>query len=122
MQIAMQRREIQFRAGGFASVCGASVCIVRSLFGIRCPSGGMTTAWSHLVRGEVLRAVQTNSGGTLLAVMSMLIAPWAIVSGCRGQWLWRPQSRLHAVLPMVLLLVGTLIDWLFRLMFEAPVG
>ena len=94
---------------------GLPPCMFLEAFEIRCPSCGMTTSWSNLVRGNVIRSIQANSGGTLLAVIAMIAGPWAFLSGCRGSWLggW-PNEWMVVFLAFVLVTV-TLIDWGFRL-------
>jgi hypothetical protein len=62
----------------------------------------------------VVRSFQANAGGAVLGIMSMLLAPWALISGLRGKWLWRPIGDWTAVAAVVSLLVVTLIDWGIR--------
>lgn len=93
---------------------GLPPCSFRQLTGYRCPSCGMTTAWAHLVRGRIVEAFRDNVGGALLGLVSLMLAPWSLLSGWRGRWLWgviQPQ----VVLAVVWLLVAvTLIDWSVR--------
>ena len=93
---------------------GLPPCTFQQLTGVRCPSCGMTTSWSHLVRGRVFRSFQTNSGGALIGIMCVILTPWSLVSGLRGQWLWRPIGEWVAVGLVILLLGVTLIDWGIR--------
>jgi hypothetical protein len=74
----------------------------------------MTTAWAHVVRGQLMRALQANVGGTLLAITSVLAGPWALISGIRGRWLWMvPHEAATFVLSLVIIVV-TLIEWASR--------
>ncbi|HVA51097.1 MAG TPA: DUF2752 domain-containing protein [Pirellulales bacterium] len=94
---------------------GLPPCTFVWLFGVRCPSCGMTTSWSHAVRGEWIQALGSNVGGTLLAAAAMIAAPWLLISAARGRWLLgRPGHRALAVLAAVLIAV-TLLDWIYRL-------
>ena len=52
---------------------GLPPCTIWAWYGFRCPSCGMTTAWSHVVRGQVLAACRANVGGALLGVVAMEI-------------------------------------------------
>ncbi|MEX2559584.1 MAG: DUF2752 domain-containing protein [Pirellulales bacterium] len=94
---------------------GLPPCTSIWLFGIRCPSCGMTTSWSHAVRGDWSSAVGANTAGALLAALTMLGGPWLMLSAARGRWLLiRPTERLLAV-GAVIVAVVTLLDWIRRL-------
>lgn len=94
---------------------GLPPCTLVAFMGIRCPSCGMTTSWSHMLRGNVIGAVRANSGGTLLALAAMIGGPWLLVSGVLGRWALRP-PRETLVLAIGLTIVAvTLIDWCWRL-------
>ena len=93
---------------------GLPPCTFQQLTGYRCPSCGMTTSWAHLVRGRIVDAFRDNAGGALLGLVSLLLAPWSLISGGRGRWLWgRIEPRV--VFGAVWLWVAvTLIDWSVR--------
>ncbi|HET6884185.1 MAG TPA: DUF2752 domain-containing protein [Pirellulales bacterium] len=94
---------------------GLPPCTSVWLFGVRCPSCGMTTSWSHAVRGQWIKAVRANAGGALLAATAMVATPWLLVSAVRGRWLWgRPGDRALAIVACVLI-AATLLDWMYRL-------
>lgn len=93
---------------------GLPPCTFLRLTGVRCPSCGMTTSWSHLVRGHVFRSFQANAGGMLIGITCGLLAPWALISGVRGRWLWRPISEWMVAGWVIVLLAVTLIDWGIR--------
>jgi hypothetical protein len=65
----------------------------------------------------VVRSFQANTGGAVLGITSLLLAPWALFSGLRGKWLWRPIGDWIAVALVSLLLAVTLIDWGIRCFF-----
>ena len=65
---------------------GMMPCGFKLMFGIPCPSCGMTTSWSWLVRGEISHACQTHFGGVLLGVFCGVLAIGSIASGIRGRW------------------------------------
>ena len=65
---------------------GLPECSFVTLTGRRCPSCGMTTSWAHWMRGDVVRAVEVNAGGTLLALAATLGGPWLLVSGLRRRY------------------------------------
>lgn len=94
---------------------GLPPCTFVFLFGTRCPSCGMTTAWAHAVRGEWVSAVGCNAGGALLAAVAMATAPWALISAGRGRPLvGLPSDRALAALGVAVIVVA-LVDWACRL-------
>jgi hypothetical protein len=94
---------------------GLPPCTFVWLFGTRCPSCGMTTSWSHAIRGEWRQAIGCNAGGALLAGMAMVAGPWLLASAIRGRWLvGRPSDRTLAVVATTVIVV-TLLDWIYRL-------
>jgi hypothetical protein len=94
---------------------GFPPCTFRFLFGQPCPTCGMTTAWAHLVRGQLIAALRTNAGGTLLGMLAVVSVPWLALSAVCGRWLlWAPSSIAVAWVGSGILLV-TLIDWGIRL-------
>ncbi len=94
---------------------GLSPCTLTEIAGIRCPSCGMTTSWAYFVRGQVIQAARTNSGGTLLAALSAIVGPWLVISGVAGRWLWRRPNEWVAVGVAVAVVVVTMADWGYRL-------
>lgn len=96
---------------------GLPPCSFTSSVGVRCPSCGMTTSWAYFVRGRVDRAVMSNSGGTLLALIALVTAPWALVTGVRGRFLWGRPSDMGLAVATATVLGVTMVDWVFRLSF-----
>ncbi|MGY8769287.1 MAG: DUF2752 domain-containing protein [Pirellulales bacterium] len=95
---------------------GLPPCTFATQFGMRCPSCGMTTSWSHLMNGNLFGSVQVNSAGCLLGILAVISGPWALVSAIRGTWACGPPSeRLLITLTIVVVLV-TIVDWLFRIL------
>src|SRR3954466_2501001 len=66
---------------------GLPPCTVVAWFGVRCPSCGMTTAWAHMVRGQLASAVRANCGGALLALAAIAAGPLLIGSAMVGRWI-----------------------------------
>ncbi|MBK9128389.1 MAG: DUF2752 domain-containing protein [Phycisphaerales bacterium] len=72
----------------FGGPCGFLV-----VTGLPCPTCGMTTAFAHVVRGQLLSALRAQPAGFVLAVLTILAVPWSLVAMVRGRWpdlqLWR---------------------------------
>jgi hypothetical protein len=94
---------------------GLPPCTFRVLFGFRCPSCGMTTSWSHVVRGQLVRGVQANAGGALLCIGVLITAPYLLMSGLRGRWIVRPPNEWVLAMVATAFVAVTLIDWAIRL-------
>jgi hypothetical protein len=93
---------------------GLPPCTFRQLTGLRCPSCGMTTSWSCLMRGKIVESFQANSGGAVLGLTCVVLAPWILLSGLRGRWLGRELGPFAAMILTMTLLAVTLADWLIR--------
>jgi hypothetical protein len=95
---------------------GLPPCSFLVLFGVPCPTCGMTTAWACLMHGDLPGAFRANSGGALLAFVSMAAAPWLLISAVSGRWLiLKPRSQVAAYLSMGILAI-TLAQWAFHLL------
>ena len=94
---------------------GLPPCTARVLFGVPCPSCGMTTAFAHFTRGEWAASAAANAGGFLLAALCAVQLVWLAGSLALG----RPWGgfRGERVLLAGLSAVGavSLIDWGLRL-------
>jgi hypothetical protein len=97
---------------------GLPPCTFVTVFGIRCPSCGMTTSWSHFVRGQWLQALQANVGGCLLAAVAAVSGGWMLLSAMTGRRLAKvPREGTLAACAVILVLI-TLADWVVRLTFR----
>jgi hypothetical protein len=99
---------------------GLPPCSFRQVTGWRCPSCGMTTSWSHLVRGELSSSLRSNAGGTLLGLACLVLAPWSLISGLRGRWWGRPPGPTLALAMTLVLVAVTLADWVLRFLLVPP--
>ena len=64
---------------------GLPPCSARVLLGVPCPGCGMTTSFSHFVRGQWASSLKANAGGFVLAVVSALAVVWAAGTAWRGR-------------------------------------
>ena len=103
------------RGFGTHQQLGLPPCTFEVLFDCRCPSCGMTTSWSYLVRGQLLNSLRANCGGTMLALVTSLLAPWMVLSALAGRWVLRsPDERVVLAVAVTISLV-TLVDWTVRI-------
>ncbi|GAB6165374.1 DUF2752 domain-containing protein [Thermostilla marina] len=98
---------------------GLPPCTFRVVFGARCPTCGMTTAWANLMHGRLAAALRANISGTVLAVLAAVCGVWLAVSAIRGSWwLVEPNDRWTAVISLVM--AGCIMaEWLIRLWMES---
>ena len=94
---------------------GLPPCTFRLLFGIHCPSCGMTTSFSNFVRGRFIEAARANFAGLLLEVLCVLQIPWCWWSVYRGR-MWKLAQPDVALLWLLLTVCGTCaLQWMVRL-------
>ena len=95
---------------------GLPECSFFVLTGRRCPSCGMTTSWAYWMRGHVLRAVEVNAGGAMLALAATLGGPWTLVSGLRGRYVWFRLNEYVLIAAAVATVIVVLIQWGWRML------
>ncbi len=95
---------------------GLPPCTFRVLFGARCPSCGMTTAWANVMNAQMGEAVSANVGGTLLAILALMATPWLLLSAATGRWLLVAPNDLIFMLVAALFVAVTLVDWAWRML------
>ena len=103
------------RGHGTHRQLGMAPCGMLIMTGFPCPTCGMTTAFAHTVRGQVLRALWVQPGGFVLCVATMGMAAVSILALVRGRW---PRFSLKSIPPhrlFIALLVILLGGWAFRL-------
>ena len=94
---------------------GLPPCTLLVLFGVRCPTCGMTTSWANLVRGRLAEAISANPGGSLLCFLDMLAVPWLLCTAITGRWVvCEPRMGIVAY-GLAVFLAVTLIEWMVRL-------
>jgi hypothetical protein len=80
-----------------------------------CPTCGMTTAWSHLVRGDVRAALAANAGGAATCLFACAAALWAWGSAIAGRWLAGSVGLRTILWIGAACLAITVLDWARRL-------
>lgn len=76
--------KIPMRMGSHQSI-GLDPCRFKEMFGIACPSCGMTTSFATLIRADIVNSLRANWVGTTLATVCLLMIPWGILSAARGK-------------------------------------
>jgi hypothetical protein len=95
---------------------GLPPCTLLDWYGFRCPSCGMTTSWSYLMRGQFVSAVQANAGGAMLAAAALVSGPWLLASGIRGRWISKLPADVWIITLTGVILATTLTQWILRLL------
>lgn len=93
---------------------GFPPCTFQALFGIPCPSCGMTTSFSHFVRGNILQSLQSNVAGFLLAVVCALQIPYSITCIVLHKLLWIRNPDRNLMWFLLVLMGLCLVQWGFH--------
>jgi len=107
----------EFRKLGTHQGLGLPPCSFREIAGMPCPSCGMTTSWSHTMRGQLLQALEANIGGTLLAISALVYGPYMLISGIRGRWFLFKFNELYAAVIAFTIIAITIVSWCVRDVF-----
>lgn len=94
---------------------GLAPCSFKSLTRLPCPSCGMTTSFSHFVRGQWLRSLRASTTAFVLALVCAAMIPWCLAS-FHTKHLFkvdRPDIALLLILALLYLVAG--IEWVVRL-------
>lgn len=103
------------RGHGTHQQLGLPPCTFKTLFGLPCPSCGMTTSWAYLVRGQIKQAVAANAGGTMLAMLAAIAAIWCFASANRGRKILGNAALRALVLTIAAVVIAAMVQWMFRL-------
>jgi hypothetical protein len=101
---------------------GLPPCTVRLLFGIPCPSCGMTTSFAYLMRGQLGDAVRANPAGPFLALMCAALVPWCWLSlfYARTCWIQRPGVAAAVMLGSISAVAA--VQWFIRVFVLSSTG
>jgi Protein of unknown function (DUF2752) len=111
------RLEPDPRGYGTHQRLGLPPCTIRAVFGIPCPSCGMTTSFANITKGRWREAVQANFAGLLLAVICAALIPWCWLSAFYGRLCWvQHPAKLAATLLVAVCGIAT-VEWMVRLLF-----
>lgn len=110
------------RGYGTHQQLGFGKCGMLVTTGLPCPTCGMTTAFAHVVRGQLIRGFLAQPAGFLLAVGTVVCAlgaSWVLVTG------HMPPIRIPVLTPyrlffgLLILLVGS---WAFKIVLGLATG
>ncbi len=93
---------------------GLPPCTSVALFGVRCPSCGMTTAWALAARGRWLESFHANAGGFLLAAIALAYLPASCYFFIKGQSSRGGWFSLALAISLITALALALIQWCLR--------
>lgn len=93
---------------------GLPPCSMRVLFGIPCPSCGMTTSWALFSRGEFATSFSVNPAGFLLACLTVIGLLIGITAIARKKPVSKPQFQ-STVLTTLAIFAFAIIHWLWKL-------
>ena len=94
---------------------GLAPCSMVVLLGYPCPTCGMTTAFSHAVRGELLAAFSAQPAGLAFALATVMAASVSLGVLLTGRvWVvnWYRVTPLRVTLTIVLIVLG---GWVYKL-------
>ncbi|WP_146117762.1 MULTISPECIES: DUF2752 domain-containing protein [Pirellulaceae] len=103
------------RGMGTHQQLGLPPCTMVQLTGMRCPSCGMTTSWSYLMKGNVVGSLKANSAGCLMGLIALVLSPWFMSSAIVGRMTVRVPGDAVLITITMLVVAVTLVDWLYRI-------
>lgn len=93
---------------------GLPPCSMRLILGIRCPGCGMTTSWSHFIRGDWHQSLATSLGGFLFALLAVWIAFLALRTLFTAQ-IPGERTQTSITVTAIGIFAISLLQWLYRL-------
>lgn len=110
--VVARRLEPDQRGYGTHQQFGLPECSVRVMFSTPCPGCGMTTCFSHFVRGEFVAAARANPAGILLAMLCVVMIPWSLWSAIRG-YIWLVDEPITLLLILIVIIsVVAVLSWM----------
>jgi Protein of unknown function (DUF2752) len=101
---------------------GLPPCIVRLVFGIPCPSCGMTTSFACLMRGQLEGAFRANPAGLLLGLVCAALVPWCWLSVFYARTCWVQSPGLAAIVLFGSISIVAVVQWLVRMFVLSSPG
>lgn len=101
---------------------GLPPCVTVMMTGYPCPSCGMTTAFSHAVRGQLLRSFHAQPAGLAAAILSTIgamVSLGALLTGRVWTLNWYRVSPARLIVWLLLLIVA---GWAYKLLSGLVMG
>ena len=109
------RLEPDPRGYGTHQRLGLPPCTIRAVFGIPCPSCGMTTSFANITKGRFQAAARANVSGILLSLVCAVFVPWSWLSAFYGRLCWLTRPAKPAFLLLVFVCGLATVEWVVRL-------
>lgn len=104
------------RGFGTHEQLGLAPCYFNEITGKVCPLCGGTTAWAHVLRGEMLQAANANPAAALLCVGVAIGSLGMLWVAIRGSWTRRRLNWQMMLTVASAWLVVAACDWLRRVL------
>ena len=95
---------------------GLPPCGFHLLTGVGCPACGLTTAFAHMVRGDVLAAVSANPFGVALFIAMLAVLALSLIGFAKVWPLSDTVIRFQLDRMSLLLVIGAVAAWVGRLL------
>jgi hypothetical protein len=110
------RLEPDPRGFGTHQRLGLPPCTIRAVFGIPCPSCGMTTSFANITKGHWQAAARANVAGLLLSLICAVLVPWCWLSAFYGRLCWVQRPVHFAAIILVAVSGLATVEWMLRLL------
>ena len=103
------------RGWGTHQQLSAAPCGMILATGLPCPTCGMTTAFAHTVRGQLIHAFWAQPTGLILALVTiaaLVVSTVVVISGRPPRWPARYVTPFAVFFTLLALLIG---GWAFKL-------
>ena len=100
---------------GTHEALGLPPCPVHALSGLPCPTCGMTTAFAHVARGQIVEGLRAQPLGALLALalaLGALAAPALALARVRPETLL---DRLRGATPPLVAGAALVASWVYKI-------
>jgi hypothetical protein len=114
--VVAYRLEPDPRGFGTHQRLGLPPCTIRAVFGIPCPSCGMTTSFANITKGRWRQAARANVSGLILALVCLVLIPWCWLSAFYGRLCWVRRPANLAVFLLLLVSGAATVEWMIRLL------
>jgi hypothetical protein len=99
------------RGYGTHEQMGLRPCEFKALTGLNCPHCGMTTSFTHIVRGQFVESWNANPSGLLLAPLSLCAMIWSGIVAVTGRWYWTNEPMRYFIFGGIAYLIAAILIW-----------